>query len=242
MQQYGLILADVGSAMYVTGVSASINATNGISLTWDLNDIFASSGLKKLTAGDFDVVNLTPMVTSLSPTNGPPGGALIVNGQNFSGAAGNPSVFFGSTAASSVNVLSDTQVSVTVPSGSGTVDVTVQSGTNETDNISGSPGANVNAPIFGYGISALTTADKFAFLAPTPVFQHASLSSGKFILSGTNNAGPGGTYHELTSTNVQLALTNWTVLTNGSFDAKGNFSITNAIGTNQRQFYLLRVP
>jgi hypothetical protein len=46
----------------------------------------------------------------------------------------------------------------------------------------------------------------------------------------------------LTSTNVQLALTNWTVLTNGSFDAKGNFSITNAIGTNQRQFYLLRVP
>ena len=41
MQQYGLILADIGSAMYVTGTSAAENATNGISLTWDQNDIFA---------------------------------------------------------------------------------------------------------------------------------------------------------------------------------------------------------
>ncbi|HEX4351241.1 MAG TPA: hypothetical protein VH251_12675, partial [Verrucomicrobiae bacterium] len=72
--------------------------------------------------------------------------------------------------------------------------------------------------------------------------QHASLGSGKIIMSGTNNAGPGGTYHELASTNLLLALTNWTVFTNGSFDAKGNFSITNTIGTNQQQFYILRVP
>jgi hypothetical protein len=242
MQQYGLILADVGSAMFVTGVSASVNATNGINLAWDMNDIFASNGLKKLTASDFDVVSLTPMVTGLSPTNSSPGSALTINGQNFSGAAGYLTVFFGSTPAGSVNVISDSQISVIVPGGSGTVDVSVQSGTNETDNISDSPGANVNAPIFGYGTSALTTADKFAFLAPPPVFQHASLGSGKIILSGTNNTGPGGTYHELTSTNLQLALTNWTVLTNGSFDPKGGFVITNAIGTNQRQFYRLLVP
>ena len=242
MQQYGLILADIGSAMYVTGASASINATNGISHTWDLNDIFASNGLKKLNAGDFDVVNLAPIVTSMSPTNGTPGSILIVNGQNFSGAAGYLSVLFGTNAVGSVSVLSDSQVSVTVPSGSGTLDVTVQSGTNETDFVSGSPSANVNAPIFGYGTSALAAADKFTFLAPSPSFLHFSLSGGKFILSGTNNAGSGGTYHELTSTNLQLALTNWTVLTNGSFDAKGNFSITNAIGTNRGLFFMMRVP
>ena len=120
-------------------------------------------GIKQLHASDFDVVNLLPVVTGLSATNGPPGSALTVHGQNFSGAAGLLSVFFGSTTAGSVNVLSDTQIAVTVPSGSGTVDVTVQSGTNEVDNISSSPNANVNAPIFGYGTSALTAADKFTF-------------------------------------------------------------------------------
>ncbi len=240
MQQYGLILADIGSAMYVTGASASVNTNNGISHTWDLNDIYG--GLTQLQASNFDVVNLTPVVTSLSSTNGPSGSALTVQGQNFSGAAGRLSVLFGTNAAGSVNVLSDTQMSVTVPSGSGTVNVTVQSGTNETDNISGSPSANVNAPIFGYGTSALTPADKFTITAAAPTIQHTSLSGGNFIMSGTNNSGPGGTYHVLTSTNLLLARTNWTVLTNGNFDINCKFSFTNAIGTNLRRYYTLQVP
>ena len=242
MQQYGLIIADIGSAMYVTGASAAVNATNGLNLTWNQNDIFASNGLKALNAGDFDVVNLTPVVTDLSLTNDPPGGALSINGQNFSGSAGRLSVFFGTNAASAVNVLTDTQISVTIPGGSGTVDVTVQSGTNETDSVSDNPNANVNAPIFGYGISPLTSADKFTFLAAPPMFKHVALSGGNIVASGTNNSGPGGTYHVLTSTNLVLPRTNWTVLTNGSFDGNGNFQFTNAIGTNPAQFYNLRVP
>jgi hypothetical protein len=242
MQQYGLIVADIGSAMYVTGASASVNATNGIALTWDLNDIFASTGLEQLRASNFDVVTLAPIVNGLSATNGSPGSVLTVNGQNFSGAAGHLSVFFGGTAANSVNVLNDSQISITVPSGAGTVDVKVQSGTNEVDGISSNPNANVNAPIFGYGISALTAADKFTFLSLGPLFQHVTLSGGNIILSGTNNSGPGGTYHVLTSSTLQLPRTNWTVLTNASFDGNGNFSFTNAAGTNPSQFYMLRVP
>ena len=39
MQQYGLILADVGSAMYVTGASASMDANNSISQTWNMTTI-----------------------------------------------------------------------------------------------------------------------------------------------------------------------------------------------------------
>ena len=240
MQQYGLIVADIGSAMYVTGASASVNATNGISLTWDMADILG--GLEQLRASNFDVVTLKPIVTGLSATNGSPGGALTINGQNFSGAAGHLSVLFGATAAGSVNVLSDAQVSVTVPGGSGTVDMTVQSGVNEVDNISSNPNANVNVPIFGYGISALTAADKFSFLSASPTIQHITTNDGKIIFSGTNNSGPGGTYHVLTATSLQLPRTNWTVLTNASFDGSGNFSFTNAIGTNPFQFYLLRVP
>jgi hypothetical protein len=240
MQQYGLILADVGSAMFVTGTSASQNATNGISLTWDMDDVL--DGIRQLPASDFDVVNLTPIVSGLSPSNGPPGSALIVEGQNFSGAAGRLSVFFGSTAASSVNVLSDAQVSVAVPNGSGTVDVKVQSGTNEVDNISDSPSANVNAPIFGYGTSALTPADKFTFLAAPPNFQHVTLSGGNIIMTGTNNTGPGGTFHVLATINLLLPMTNWTVLASGSFDSSGKFGFTNAIGTNAWEFYTVRVP
>ena len=161
MQQYGLVLADIGSAMYVTGTSASQNASNGIAQTWDMSDILASNGLTALTAADFEVVNLTPIVTGLSASSGAANSTILVNGQNFSGAAGQISVFFGGVSSNSVTVVSDTQLSVLVPSGIGTVDVTVQSGVNETGNANDS--ANVNAPIFGYGTSAMTSADRFTF-------------------------------------------------------------------------------
>ena len=169
MQQYGLILADIGSAMYVTGTSATIDDVDSpnIDLTWNLNDIFASNGLKALDAGDFQVVNLTPVVTGLSQSSGSAGSTITITGQNFSGAAGHLSVFFGSTAASSVTDLSDSQITAIVPNGVGTVNVTVQSGVNETDNLSGNPNANVNAPIFGYGISTVTTADQFTYSSQT---------------------------------------------------------------------------
>jgi len=165
MQQYGLILADIGSAMYVTGTSATVDDVDSpnLDLTWNLNDIFASNGLEVLDAGDFQVVNLTPVVTGLSETSGSAGSTITITGQNFSGAAGHLSVLFGSTAASSVNYVSDSQITAIVPNGVGTVNVTVQSGVSETDNFSGNPNANVNEPIFGYGISAVTTADQFTY-------------------------------------------------------------------------------
>jgi autotransporter-associated beta strand protein len=75
-----------------------------------------------------------------------------------------------------------------------------------------------------------------------PTISHAGLSGGNIIISGTNNSGPGGTYHVLSSTNLTVPLTNWSVVTNGTFDASGNFSSTNATGTNARQFYILQVP
>jgi hypothetical protein len=75
-----------------------------------------------------------------------------------------------------------------------------------------------------------------------PAIQNLVQSGGNIILTGTNNEGPGGTYHVLTSTNTAVPPMNWTVLTNGMFDLNGNFSVTNAIGTNPAQFYLLRIP
>jgi len=241
MQTYGLIVADVGSAMFVTGASGSVNSANQLSLVWNMNDIQGSTGLQSLNAGDFDVVNLTPLVTNLSASNGPAGGTLTINGQNFSGAAGQLFVFFGTNAASNVTVLSDTQVSVTIPNGTGTVDVKVQSGLNEADTNDAS-GSNVNQPIFGYGTSAAVPADKFTFSLAMPTIQSAQVIAGNFFMRGNNNSGAGGTYSVLSASSLTTPRSNWTVMTSGSFDGGGNFSFSNAITPGAKVFYLLRVP
>ncbi len=158
MQQYGLVLADIGSAMYVTGTSASEDANNNIALTWNMDDVL---GLHALTASDFQVVNLTPTVTGLSTSIGKTGTTITVIGQNFSGAAGQLSVLFNGVPSQSVTYVDDAHLTVVVPSGSGTVDVQVQSGVNETD--PNNPSDNVNNPIFGYGISAKSPADQFTY-------------------------------------------------------------------------------
>jgi hypothetical protein len=83
---------------------------------------------------------------------------LTVVGQNFTGAAGHLQVDFGTTPGTNVTVLDDSHVSVVVPAGSGTVDVQVLSGVN-----SGPDSSNYTSPIFGYGTSALTPADRFTY-------------------------------------------------------------------------------
>jgi hypothetical protein len=241
MQQYGLIVADIGSAMYVTGSSASVDANNKISLTWDMNDIFASNGLETLTAGDFQVVNLTPVVTGLSASSAAPGTTITVNGQNFSGAAGHISVLFGTTAGTSVKVVSDTQLSVVVPNGSGMVAVTVQSGVNETDNISSNPNANVNAPIFGYGTSAPNPSDKFTFSSGAALTSISVTPANSSITTGSSQTFTAtGTYSDnstqVLSSGVTWASTNTAVATidsTGKVTAltKGSTTITATDGS-----------
>jgi len=77
---------------------------------------------------------------------------------------------------------------------------------------------------------------------PPPAIGNITISGGQVIVSGTNNNGAGGTYRLLTSTNVLLPRTGWSVLSTGTFDNSGNFSITNPIGTNAQRFYQLQVP
>jgi hypothetical protein len=162
MQQYGLVLADIGSAMYVTGTSASLDANNNINFTWNMNDVL---GLSSLTASDFQVVDLTPQVTGLSTSTGLAGNTITVIGQNISGSAGHLSVLFGGVAASSVTYVDDAHLTAVVPAGAGTVNVQVQSGVNETD--PDNPNNNVNKPIFGYGTSATSSVDLFTYLTQT---------------------------------------------------------------------------
>jgi hypothetical protein len=183
LQRYGLIVADVGSPMYITGTDQFVdNVDPGVSpLTWDEKDIFGyltghPAGLESLNAGDFEFVDLAPVVTGLGAGAGMAGTTLTITGQNFSGAAGRLSVLFGGTAAASVTYVDDAHLTAVVPNGSGTVDVQVQSGINEVDQIDLPAHPNLTETIasgyqpsslFGYGTSAATPADLFTYSGQT---------------------------------------------------------------------------
>jgi hypothetical protein len=54
---------------------------------------------------------------------------------------------------------------------------------------------------------------------------------------------PSGTYRVLTTTNVTAALSTWLVVTNGTFDANGNFSAAfPSSTTSAQQFYSVVQP
>ena len=180
MQTYGLILADNGSDFFMSGASVSVNASNNQALTWNDSDIQDSvHGLKSLTFSDFEVVSDAPAVTGLSTAGGAAGSTVTVLGQGFSGASGHLQVLFGGVAATNVTVVDDSHVTATVPSGAGTVDVQVQSGATTAYDPS-----NIKGTIFGYGISATSAADRFAYTAapvdhpPVAVADAATTPSG----------------------------------------------------------------
>ncbi len=158
LKDFGLILADNGSAFFVSGASYSVNATNHISITWSDNDIQDTAhGLKSLLFTNFEVVTLGPAVTALTPTQGVAGTSVTINGRNFSGAAGRLSVWFGTNQVSAT-VADDAHVTAIAPAGSGSVDVRVQS---DVGNANSS--ANYTSPIWGYGLSVTSSVDRFAF-------------------------------------------------------------------------------
>ena len=118
LKDYGLIVADNGSAFYLTGASYSVGATNQFALTWNDNDIQDSiHGLKSLTFSDFEVVDLTPVVTGVSASSGTAGSTVTITGSDFSGAAGHLQVLFGNIPATNVNVLDDGHLTAVVPAG-----------------------------------------------------------------------------------------------------------------------------
>jgi hypothetical protein len=174
MKDYGMIVADNGSNFYFSGASYSVDGNNQQTVTWEDDDIQDTThGLKSLRFSDFEVVDLTPVVTGLTVAGGPAGTAVTVVGQNFSGAAGRLQVFFGNAPATSVNVLGDNYIIAVAPPGSGTVDVRVQSGVTTAPNPD-----NYRSPIFGYGTSALTAAGRFTY--------------GSVVIPGTGSPPPGG--------------------------------------------------
>ncbi len=163
MKDYGLIVADNGSNFFFQGASSSVDASNHLTLTWNDNDIQDTlHGLKSLHYGDFEVVDLKPVVTSLDVSQGAAGDTVTITGKNFGGAAGHLQVFFGAAPATSVTYVDANHLQATVPDGTGTVDVRVRIG------VATSNTSNYTGAIFGYGTSATSAADQFTFGTTPP--------------------------------------------------------------------------
>ncbi|MFM1767591.1 MAG: hypothetical protein RJA22_120 [Verrucomicrobiota bacterium] len=78
-----------------------------------------------------------------------------------------------------------------------------------------------------------------AGLTPPTLAGGGPLAGTSFPLSFSGPAGQ--SYQVLTSTNVALPLTNWTVLSTGTFGA-GPATYTDTSATNQQRFYLIKSP
>ena len=71
------------------------------------------------------IIPTPPILTNINPNFGPTfgGNTITITGSSF--ISSNTTVYFGATPGTNVVVVSDTTITVTVPAGSGTVDVTV---------------------------------------------------------------------------------------------------------------------
>ncbi len=127
----------------------------GIISVWKINGVkrFAKFGVAcnvppSMVLAEIPIVKqqAQPTVTKVEPDQGPMSGgtAVTVTGTNLNGAT---SVKFGSTPATGVKVVSESEITAVAPPGTGTADVTVVT-----------PG----------GTSATGTADEFTYLPPRP--------------------------------------------------------------------------
>ncbi len=123
----------VNSATQITAVSPAGSGTVDVKVT-------TPGGTSTVSSVDRFTYVPAPTVTGISTNTGPAAGGttVTITGSNFTGAS---KVLFGTVPASIITV-SDTQITVTSPAGSGTVDVTVTT-----------PG----------GTSAITAADRFQY-------------------------------------------------------------------------------
>ncbi|MDB5172175.1 MAG: hypothetical protein JWN51_948 [Phycisphaerales bacterium] len=136
LKTYGMIVADNGDGWFLSGSPDE---------AWNNDDLHL---LTRILGSSFEAVDLTPVVTALDRSSGPPGSVVTVSGVNFMGVAGQLQVSFGGVAGTNVTVLSDNTLTVTAPAHAmGAVDVTVTT---------------------PYGTSATSPADRFTFTPARP--------------------------------------------------------------------------
>jgi IPT/TIG domain len=128
---YGPLVVPAISGEFV--VPCGITGTHTVTVTEPNQSLIAGTIAGTATLDVLPGTN--PTVTGISPTRGPSGGgtAVTITGCNFTGAT---SVSFGTKAAASFTVNSDTSITAVSPPGSGTVNVVVtKSGVSSTTSV-----------------------------------------------------------------------------------------------------------
>lgn len=115
-------------------------------------------------------------------------------------------------------------------------------------------------PVIGGATMTITTVGGFAVdnnlafdgsvtvasvaLPPPPSFlkKPKLLNGTNLVISATNNAGPGGSWDLVATNNIKAPVTNWPVVQSGYFNTAGSTTLTNPVGTNATQFFILRAP
>jgi hypothetical protein len=133
----------VVSATKITASSPTATVTGPVDVT-----VTTPGGVSGTSVADLFTYQITPVVTAITPTEGPLAGgtSVTITGSYFTGTT---VVAFGTIPASNVVVVSDTEITAnSPPQAAGMVDVTVTA-----------PG----------GISAASAADQFTYVAPPVV-------------------------------------------------------------------------
>ena len=94
LKKYGMILADNGSAIYISGAPDS---------RWSNDDL---GNLKTITASNFEVVLMDPVYTSASVPSGPPPNIASFTANHHSITAGQPVTLSWSVSGASYNIIS----------------------------------------------------------------------------------------------------------------------------------------
>ncbi|MDD5140934.1 MAG: hypothetical protein PHY43_11815 [Verrucomicrobiales bacterium] len=232
-----ITLAQAASGATASLVTGTLNVTNGTVR----GNIVAGGGVStvNVNAG-------TLTVTGAAGTLAAPLTAL-----NLTSAALHLNVDGSNTAAI---------VNATAVSASGTTIITIDSVTNVTGTLTNHLISYTGSdPFSGFSLAPLPSGYTGSLLdssgsvdlivtftpaPPSPTIGSIKIIGGQVVIGGTNNNGAGGIYgySVLSSTNIALPVASWTLVNSGSFDISGNFSSTNAAGTNSARFYILRVP
>lgn len=103
--------------------------------------------------------------------------------------------------------------------------------------------ANVSLPSLGNGSLSWNTSQLnvdgslwVVSTTPTAITQSA-IVDGSFVLSGSGGT-PNWNYYLLGTTNLNIPMAQWTILATNSFDASGNFSVTNTLDLSSPQLFL----
>ena len=107
------------SAPFTVNSDTQVTATVPVGAKTGMKITITTAGGSGATAGTF---NILPSITNFSPTSGPVGTSVTINGNSFTGAT---VVAFGGQPATSYSVINDQQVDALVPAGAVTGPITV---------------------------------------------------------------------------------------------------------------------